>query len=69
MQRNRMAMRIKCTNTATRSLHDDDYMDDDYVVDFDEDHDDFRVANVKRDVGEALVQTDEYPDIENYEEE
>ena len=56
-------MLIKNANSATSTLHDRNHMEKGYVVSFDDDD----VARVKAAVGEALVESDEYPGIESAE--
>ena len=55
-------MKIKSTNPATASFHDSDVMPDDYEVVFDEDGG--TVATVRKEVGEPLVESDDWPTIE-----
>lgn len=55
-------MYIKNENTATSRIHDAALMDGDYVVSFSE----TGIANVTQDVGEALVQSDDYPTISEH---
>ena len=55
-------MKIKSTNPATASFHDSDLMPDDYEVVFDEDGG--TVATVRKEVGEPLVESDDWPTIE-----
>jgi hypothetical protein len=45
-------MYVKNDNTATRKLHNDDVMPEDYVVEFSENG----VANVTQEVGESLIE-------------
>ena len=55
-------MKIKSTNPATASFHDSDVMPDGYEVVFDEA--DGTVATVRKEVGEPLVESDDWPTIE-----
>jgi len=55
-------MKIKSTNPATASFHDSEVMPHDYEVVFDEA--DGTVATVRKEVGEPLVESDDWPTIE-----
>lgn len=61
-------MYIKNTNPNTRYLYDEDIMEDEYeqpgIEFYDREEGAFRVARVKQDVGNALVESDEYDTIE-----
>jgi hypothetical protein len=55
-------MHIKNDNTDTQRLFDADLMPDDYVVEFSENG----VANVREEVGTALVESGKYPTISEH---
>lgn len=60
-------MKIRNENTATMAFYNDDIMAEHYEppgIEFNEEG----VARVKKEVGEALVESEEYPTIHRYDE-